>query len=99
MREIKLYVEEVKTEDGKKFNAYHTFAKSGERVRVKMRKSVQKAPTENCIIKVEDNCVSADTSGRYPVLWVHEIAEVLAFDTVNEEQAEKAKKKVEELLD
>lgn len=70
-------VNEIKTPDGKSFNAYKTVAKNGKKLDVKFVRGCHNVPTEPCIIEVLDENGNVDTTRQYPVLWIKDVAEIL----------------------
>ncbi len=82
---LKIKVTERQSADGRKFNTFKTFSKNGRPTEVKFRKEV-KAPTSDCSIVVNVDDMSLNTSGEYPVLWVHNIVSVEEYNTVDVEK-------------
>lgn len=67
-------VEEVTTKDNNKFLTYKTVDKRGNFLDVKFRRAVKNAPTERCVVVVndEDNW-NIDEQRQYPVLWIAQV--------------------------
>lgn len=78
MREFEVFsVKEITTEDGRKFNAYRVVRKGNLLMDMRFPQAfVGNKPTEPCIIVVPEDKCSVDERGRFPVLWVKEIAEI-----------------------
>lgn len=83
---LKVVVTERKTNDGRKFNTYHTFTKNGMRVDLKFRKTVTNVPSEKCSIIVDVDNMSYNKSGEFPVLWVSKIESIGEYNTVDTEK-------------
>lgn len=86
IRTIKLKVEVTAREkDGRSFNVFNTYSKNGRKTELKFRKEVKNTPEKKCYIIVDVDKVSVNTSGEYPVVWVHEILEILDMEEANAE--------------
>ena len=96
-RRIEIKVTERQTTDGKKkFNTYKTFSKNGRATEVKFRQTATNVPTEDCFIELNENAMSLNTSGRYPVLWIGDVVRVVPMEEINAERAEENAKKLAE---
>lgn len=95
-KRLEIVVTERQTADGRKFNAYHTFSKNGRRTDVKFRQDVQNKPTEHCFIEVLPENMNLNTSGRFPVLWVKAVEEIVTIESVQDERAEENRAKIDE---
>ena len=90
-KKIKIVVTEKTTNDGRKFNTYHTFSKNDRRTEVKFRQAVKDLPKENCYAVIDVDKMNLKTSGEFPVLWV---SEVVKYESINEANAEANRKKI-----
>lgn len=81
--EIKV-VERRNKETNELFNSYQALTKTGRWMDLKFTKEVpeNERPSHNCLISVEENCMSIDRTRKYPVCWVSKIAEIKEFDKV-----------------
>lgn len=57
------------------FLAYKVFTKKGW-VDLKFTKDVKNAPTKNCFIFVDTDKLNINKTGRFPIVWVKEIAKI-----------------------
>ena len=73
--QIKIYVEERKTKDGRAFNVFRAITKNGRKITAKFTKDVKNVPTENSVITVLNTNAEINDSGEFPVLWVRAIEE------------------------
>lgn len=69
-------VKEVKTVDGRKFNAYKSMAKNGDKMDVKFTQECTLLPKEPCTIVVNPVMANVSTKKVYPVLWVKEVLRI-----------------------
>lgn len=69
-------VKEVKTVDGRKFNAYKALTKHGEKMDVKFTQECNLTPKEPCTIVVDPMKANVSTKKIYPVLWVKEVIRI-----------------------
>lgn len=92
-KEIKIYVEERKTKDGRAFNSFKAISKNGRKITCKFTKDVKNVPTENCVITVAAGAAELNTSGEFPVLWIRAIENV---KPMRELKTESAAQKVDE---
>ena len=77
MKEIKVVkVTPIETKDGKKFTAYKTVGKDGKLLDLRFRRDVNNAPTEPCVIVVDELNVNVDNTRQFPVVWVSAIEEI-----------------------
>ena len=79
MAEVKfkvISVEQIKTKDGKKFNAYKTVGKGGRKMDLRFVKSCTNIPTEPCTIVVDKEDANVDTTRQYPILWVKQVKRI-----------------------
>lgn len=79
MAEIKIRiieVKEVKTQDGRKFNAYKALTKHGEKMDVKFTQDCSITPKEPCTIVVDSMKANVSTRRIYPVLWIKDVIRI-----------------------
>ena len=69
-------VKEVKTVDGRKFNAYKSMTKNGDKMDVKFTQECTLLPKEPCTIVVNPVMANVSTKKVYPVLWVKEVLRI-----------------------
>lgn len=69
-------VKEVKTNDGRKFNAYKALTKHGEKMDVKFTQECNLTPKEPCVIVVDPLKANVSTRKIFPVLWVKEVIRI-----------------------
>ena len=88
-------VKEVKTQDGKKFNAYTAITKTGRKITCKFTKDVKNLPVKPCTIIAPDDAVNVSLTSKYPTLWVHAVDDIR--ETVRKSNARDYFDGVEEL--
>ena len=76
-------VNEITTQDGKKFKAYKTVGKGGRKMDVRFVRDCNNVPTEPCVVVVnEENC-NVDTTRQYPILWIKNVERIEGFERKN----------------
>ena len=85
-KELRVYVEERKTADGRAFNVYKVLTKKNTKCDLKFTRDVKNLPTKNCYIVVDVDKMSYNTQGAYPVTWVSEVKEIKELTEVNREK-------------
>lgn len=96
VKRLEIVVTERQTTDGRKFNTFHTFSKNGRRTDVKFRNDVKPVPTEHCFIEVLPENMNLNTSGRYPVVWIKAIENIVSIEEVRSERSEEDRAKIDE---
>lgn len=83
---LKLHVrvKRISTKDGRVFDAYETVGKNGVRINVKFRKEVKNVPSEDSYIIVPLNKVNYARNTIYPTIWVHQILDVIPYESKNQ---------------
>lgn len=76
IKQLKIYVEDRMTTDGRKFKVYKTVTKNGRKIDCKFRKEVTNVPSENSIISVYVNNMNMQKNSEFPVLWVSQIESI-----------------------
>lgn len=92
--EVKLFITQLTTKDGKAFNAYHTYDEKGKKLKVKFRKEVTNIPSKDGIIYCDIDEISYQNNTQYPALWIHEILNY----TDNQTDFNKNRDKIRQLL-
>ena len=80
--QIRLFVEEHETREGKRFTSYKALEKSGKKRDLKFTRVVKDAPTEDCFIMVAKEDINRDSLRQYPCYWVKKITEIIPLEKV-----------------
>lgn len=80
---IRVYVKEVETKDGKKFPTYSCREKSGKWVRLKFTRTVE-PPKTGCIMVVDKTDINRAVENDFPVYWVHKVIEYLPYEKIEQ---------------
>ena len=83
-RKVKIIeVNDIMTNDGKKFKVYKTVGKGGRKMDVRFTRDCSNVPTKPCVVVVnEENC-DVDTTRQYPILWIKSVERIEGFERKN----------------
>ncbi|MBO5712588.1 MAG: hypothetical protein J6R88_00075 [Clostridia bacterium] len=95
-KKIKVIVSQRQTKDGKKFNAYETLDKKGNKMTLKFTQAVKDLPERTCYANVNVDDMNVDRRKEYPVVWVKAVD---SYEELAEVSAENNKKVIDELFD
>ena len=83
--QIRIFVEEHDTKDGRQFTSYKCLEKSGKKRDLKFTREVKVLPTEDCFIVVAKNNINRDSLRQYPCYWVKQIEEIVPLEKVTQD--------------
>lgn len=82
--QIRLFVEEHETREGKRFTSYKCLEKSGKKRDLKFTRDVKDPPEEDCFIVVAKQDINRDSLRQYPCYWVKQIVEIVPLEKVTQ---------------